>query len=349
MAIIRHVILDWSGTVVDDLSPVIEATNKIFESYQKRSWSRDEFKEKFFLPFPEFYKKYLSDVSMEEINRVYHETFKTLQGDITLLSGAKDLLDYCRNEKLSLFVLSTIHPDHFREQAPRLQVDQYFKKAYVGIMDKRKKIQEILIENELKAEETLFIGDMQHDIETAHAGGVQSGAVLTGYDSFDKLKLVGPDLIFRNLSEVKGYLERHRSEPSYYPIATVGALIVGPDGRLLMFRTQKWSNRWGIPGGKIKTNETAIDALHREVKEETGLNIRDIEFVTVQDCISSVEFYKPAHFLLLNYIAHTDETNVMINEEAEEYKWTTWDEVYELDLNVPTKVLLEEAENKLKQ
>ncbi len=68
-----------------------------------------------------------------------------------------------------------------------------------------------------------------------------------------------------------------------------------------MVRTQKWSGLWGIPGGKIKFGETSIDALKREIKEETNLGVADIEFVLVQDCIHSKEFYRDSHFVLLNY------------------------------------------------
>jgi len=58
----------------------------------------------------------------------------------------------------------------------------------------------------------------------------------------------------------------------------------------LMVRTHKWSNLWGIPGGKIKWGEPSEDALRRELKEETNLNVTDIQFVLVQDCIHSKEF-----------------------------------------------------------
>ena len=63
-----------------------------------------------------------------------------------------------------------------------------------------------------------------------------------------------------------------------------------------MVRTHKWSNLWGIPGGKIKWGEASVEALRREIEEETSLDVTDIEFVLVQDCIHSKEFYRDAHF-----------------------------------------------------
>ena len=45
-------------------------------------------------------------------------------------------------------------------------------KPYLEVWDKRQKIHDILAENGLAPDETLFIGDMQHDIETARHGGI---------------------------------------------------------------------------------------------------------------------------------------------------------------------------------
>jgi 8-oxo-dGTP pyrophosphatase MutT (NUDIX family) len=167
--------------------------------------------------------------------------------------------------------------------------------------------------------------------------------VLTGYDSLAKLKSASPDLLFRNLSEVRSFLERHRGVETHPPIPTVGALIYNKAGEVLMIQTHKWSNRWGIPGGKIKTNETAVDALRREVREETGLELRDISFSLMQDCIEPPEFYKKAHFLLLNYTAEATGTDVVLNDEAETYRWVTPDEAARLELNGPTRILLDHA------
>ena len=338
---IRNIILDWSGTLADDLGPVLAATNEIFRHYKKPAWTLDEFREKFYLPFPAFYAEHLPEFVLSELDEKYHSSFQVLQNGIALLPHALDFLDYLRSRALPTFLLSSIHREHFEAQGGRLGVKDYFTQTYTQALDKKKVILHLLAEHDLDASETIFVGDMVHDIETARHAGVMSCAVLTGYDSLAKLKSASPDLLFRNLSEVQTFLERHRGVPTHPPIPTVGALIFNTQGKVLMIQTHKWSNRWGIPGGKIKTNEPSVDALRREIREETGLELRDIRFELVQDCIEPPEFYTKAHFLLLNYTAVALGTEVVLNDEAEMHRWVSLDEAVKMELNGPTRVLLE--------
>jgi ADP-ribose pyrophosphatase YjhB (NUDIX family) len=114
-----------------------------------------------------------------------------------------------------------------------------------------------------------------------------------------------------------------------------------------MIRTHKWSDLWGIPGGKIKWGETAEAALHREIREETALQITNIQFALVQDCIRSKEFYREAHFVLLNYTCDTSATEVTLNDEAEEYQWVRPQAALSLELNTPTRILVEAVKGRV--
>jgi len=64
--------------------------------------------------------------------------------------------------------------------------------------------------------------------------------------------------------------------------------------------------------------------------------------VLVQDCISSKEFYRDAHFVLLNYTCRCVAKNprVVLNEEAREFQWLKLAAAAKLKLNKPTKILL---------
>ena len=230
--------------------------------------------------------------------------------------------------------------------------DAFLDKPYTDIWDKRKKIHEILAKNDLRPDETLFIGDMEHDIETARHGGVHSCAVLTGYNTLEQLREAKPDLIVEHLRELRGVLEENglnlkpfikKFEETHPPLATVGGLIFNGKNEVLMIRTHKWSNLWGIPGGKIKWGETSEAALRREILEETGLKISDIKFVLVQDCIHSKEFYRDAHFVLLNYTCRCAGKNlrVKLNDEGREFRWVKLADAKKLKLNKPTKILIE--------
>jgi ADP-ribose pyrophosphatase YjhB (NUDIX family) len=243
-----------------------------------------------------------------------------------------------------------VHRDYFALQSGVTGFDKYLDKPYLGVWDKREKIHEILEENQLTPDETLFIGDMQHDIETARHGGIHSCAVLTGYNTLEQLRAAEPDLIVEHLRELRDIMQQNelhlkpqarRFEESHPPIATVGGLIFNDAGEVLMIRTQKWSNLWGIPGGKIKWGETSNAALERELEEETSLRITDIQFVLAQDCIHSKEFYRDAHFVLLNYTCRcAGEPAVKLNDEAREFRWLTVAQALEMPLNQPTRKLL---------
>ena len=54
----------------------------------------------------------------------------------------------------------------------------------------------------------MFVGDMQHDVDTAHSVDVFSVAVLSGYNSEEKLLESVPDLVIDNLCQLSDYLSR---------------------------------------------------------------------------------------------------------------------------------------------
>jgi phosphoglycolate phosphatase-like HAD superfamily hydrolase/ADP-ribose pyrophosphatase YjhB (NUDIX family) len=359
--VIRNVILDWSGTLVDDLPAVWRATNHVFKQAGVAEMTVDEFRSEFRLPFKYFYERYVSHIALPQLEEWFHGHFRTVQHLSRELPHAREFLVFCREQKMRTFLLSTIHRDHFAAQSTATGFDKFLDHPYVEVWDKRTKILEILEKHGLNADETVFIGDMQHDIETARHGGVHSCAVLTGYNRLDQLRASEPDLIVEHLGELKQILERDRLElkspngqlwmvSDLHPVVTVGGLIFNSDGQLLMIRTQKWSQLWGIPGGKIKFGESSIDALRRELKEETNLDITDIEFVLVQDCIHSKEFYRDAHFVLLNYTCRSvGETEVQLNDEAQEFRWITVDAALAMELNRPTRVLIETVNEGVKR
>lgn len=352
---IRNVLLDWSGTLADDLGPVLEASNRVFAHYGKEEFTRHRFQEEFCLPFTDFYNRTLPGVPIRELDDLYHLHFDPIQDRVELLPYAREFLDFLAATGRRVFLLSSIRKEHWLKQAGRLGVIHYFEHPYTGVWDKAALIHQIIEERGLEPAETIFVGDMMHDIATAVHGGIQGIAVTTGYDSVEKLTLAGAPVIISSLRELISLLDERPDagaevlppQPGTVkplPVPTVGALIFDREGRFLIVHTNKWSGTWGIPGGKIKRGESQLAALEREILEETALPIRQVEFVMVQDCINSPEFERPEHFLLLNYTAMTDAEpeSVRLNDEASGFAWVTLPDARQYPLNQPTRILLEE-------
>ena len=203
---LRNLLLDWSGTLADDLGPVLKATNAIFRDFGRRELTLEEFRRHFRLPFTEFYAELLPEATLEGLEALYMRFFAGLNDEVELLPGAREFLDFCRRSGRRIFLLSTIKATHFDAQAGRLGVRDVFDHPYVEIMDKREKIREILATHDLDPAETAFVGDMVHDIETARHGGVTSVAVLTGFDPLEKLASAKPDVIVTGLPVLQALL-----------------------------------------------------------------------------------------------------------------------------------------------
>jgi putative (di)nucleoside polyphosphate hydrolase len=51
----------------------------------------------------------------------------------------------------------------------------------------------------------------------------------------------------------------------------VAGLLVNAEGRVLICERRDYRNSWQFPQGGVDPNETLIEALHRELEEELGL------------------------------------------------------------------------------
>lgn len=123
-----------------------------------------------------------------------------------------------------------------------------------------------------------------------------------------------------------------------YPEATVGALVVNPKGEVLIVRSNKWAHKHTVPGGHIELGELAEDAIKREVKEETGLDVDVLKLLLVQQAIYPKFFYKHEHFVFMDYLCRTQDTTVKLDDrELQQYAWVNPRGALDLDLEEYTR------------
>jgi len=136
----------------------------------------------------------------------------------------------------------------------------------------------------------------------------------------------------------------------------VSALIFAKDGKLFqgMKDFQKggvYSDCWHIPGGGVDDGENNEEALKREIREETGVNVSGYEVVLVDDSgrgeskkvlatgenvICKMNFF--VYKIEIND-KNSDEIKISLDDDLVKYRWTEVKELGGLKLTPPSAEL----------
>ena len=118
------------------------------------------------------------------------------------------------------------------------------------------------------------------------------------------------------------------------------AIVDGP--RLLLVRRAQEPSKglWSFPGGVIELGETVQDAVIREVREETGIDVQverllDVTDAIIRDDQGKVRF----HYVVIRYLARPLTTITKPRSDVSEAEW--------VDLNDATKYPLTKGAAKL--
>ena len=96
-----------------------------------------------------------------------------------------------------------------------------------------------------------------------------------------------------------------------------------------------------VPGGHLNFGEKLHDCFRREIKEETNLDIDNIELIQVKESVFLNEYYKKKHLIFVDYMAKFVSNDVKLNSELKEYRWVSLEDVFSLELVDSVKKMIE--------
>ena len=122
----------------------------------------------------------------------------------------------------------------------------------------------------------------------------------------------------------------HESQIKDELTINVSAIILDKDRRILLlkrsnFEDQWQPNKWAVVGGKVESGEDEVEAVKREIKEETGIDIETfIEKFVIQRSSDAVE-----HIYVAKYSGEPED--VELNQEHNGFMWVRYAEIRYLD------------------
>ena len=187
------IIWDFNGTILDDVAIGIESINTLLaERDLPQIRSKDEYRESFGFPIVEWYKRLGFDFDKENYDVVAKQwvsEYLSRETQAGLCDGVFAVLRKFRDEGIRQVIISASEINMLKRQVAALGVESFFDEI-VGKSDIYASGKKEVAQNWRNANpgNMLFIGDTDHDLESAGAMMVDCVLVACGHQSYDRLK-----------------------------------------------------------------------------------------------------------------------------------------------------------------
>ena len=126
------------------------------------------------------------------------------------------------------------------------------------------------------------------------------------------------------------------------PVLAVGGVVIR-DGKVLLIRRGKPPalGEWAIPGGRVELGETLEEAAEREVREETGVQVRASGICHLFEDIRKDEAGRIRfHYVIVDLFAEYRVGDPCAADDAHEAAWLSPEDFPSLPVNQSTLHLL---------
>jgi phosphoglycolate phosphatase len=208
----KHIIWDWNGTLLNDVSECVQMVNQLLAARKLPVLSVERYRDEVDFPVINFYRRLgftFETESYEEVAHEYIAGYITQVPKCRLQAGAVEVLQNLNEAGYTHSLLSAYHQQRLKEAVALFGLTKWFIKqvglndyyAHSKVENGKRWIQEL----PYPVNEVLFVGDMLHDYEVAQAMGVDCVLLTCGHQSKKKLTRCGVPM-FDGLYDLKDWL-----------------------------------------------------------------------------------------------------------------------------------------------
>ena len=192
---VRHVIWDWNGTLIDDVGLCVKILNEELRNYQIEEISINEYRQKFFFPVASFYKQLglpYSGCKYDALALRYISEYRKRFIGCQLHDGAVRTIERLNSQGISQSILSAGKQSDLEGFVKHFSVDSFFNLVDgaedIEARGKNERAQEHLSEIGVTAEDAVLVGDTCHDWEVAKLIGCKPLLFTNGHVEMERLK-----------------------------------------------------------------------------------------------------------------------------------------------------------------
>jgi phosphoglycolate phosphatase len=212
--VLKHVIWDWNGTLLDDVDLCVMLLNELIDERGLERVTREFYREHFGFPVRAFYEKVGFDFKRDDFTRLSHAFNLRYREEIEragLQPDALAALQSLQRTGISQSMVSATEENMLVKMLDHFRIRRYFCRVK-GLGDSHatsKVLLGVTLREELglKNEHTLLIGDTLHDLETARAIGCRCLLFCGGHQNPARFADTGVTLL-RGLKELMPTMTR---------------------------------------------------------------------------------------------------------------------------------------------
>ena len=206
------IILDFNGTILDDLDLCFNVLNEMLNMYNHPSVTKEQYLNIFTFPVIEYYRVAgfnFDNEPFDELAPIFINKYQPNSLKCPLHKGVVDMIKKWRSENKKIVLLSASKRNLMMEQLEHFKIIDLFDEILgtdtINAVGKEYLAKEYLEKNHVDKETTIMIGDTLHDDEVADVLGISSFLVAKGHQSKERL-LKSKAIVLDDIKEIVNYI-----------------------------------------------------------------------------------------------------------------------------------------------